>query len=131
MKKIRLAIVGIGNCASSLVQGIEYYNRLAPSANKLDALGLMNYQIGGYRPQDIEIVCAFDIDERKVGLPVKKAIFQPPNCTQLITNHLPSPNVIVQMGPILDGVAEHMKEYPKNRIFLPSSQPAANVARIL
>jgi myo-inositol-1-phosphate synthase len=130
MKKIKLAVIGVGNCASSLIQGLEFYRRHGSDAKK-DALGLMNYQIGGWRPQDIEIVCAFDIDRRKVGLPVKKAIFQAPNCTQLITNHLPSPNVIVQMGHILDGVAEHMKEYPDNRTFLPSQEKPVDVVAAL
>ena len=78
MKKIRLAVIGVGNCASSLIQGIEYYRR---NGLAKESLGLMNYTIGGYRPQDIEVVCAFDIDKRKVGLPVKKAIFQTPKQT--------------------------------------------------
>ena len=108
MKKIRLAVVGVGNCASSLIQGLEFYRRHYSNNGHGDALGLMNYEIGGYRPQDIEVVCAFDIDKRKVGLPVKKAIFEAPNCTQLITNHLPSPNVLVQMGHLHDGIAEHI-----------------------
>ena len=109
MKKIKVAIIGVGNCASSLVQGIEFYRKTNLSTNgKPEALGLMNYEIGGYRPQDIEIVCAFDIDKRKVGLPVKKAIFQAPNCTQLITNHLAEPSALVKMGHTLDGVAAHM-----------------------
>src|SRR5262249_39245254 len=119
------------NCASSLVQGIEFYRRNTGSNPKAEALGLMNYEIGGYRPQDIEIVCAFYIDKRKVGLPVKKAIFQPPNCTQLITNHLPSPNTIVQMGEIFDGIAEHMREYPEDRTFIPSSQKPVDVMKTL
>ncbi len=130
MKKIRLAIVGVGNCASSLIQGIEFYKR-SGKVNTTNALGLMNYKIGGYRPQDIEVVCAFDIDKRKVGLPVKKAIFQSPNCTKLITNHLPGPNAVVQMGHILDGVAEHMKDYPNHRTFLPGNTRPADVAKVL
>ena len=130
MKKIKLAIIGVGNCASSLVQGLEFYRR-RNSNGKIEALGLMNYEIGGYRPQDIEVACAFDIDKRKVGLPVKRAIFQAPNCTQLITNHLPSPNVLVQMGKLCDGVAEHMKDYPKERTFVPSDERAVDVTKIL
>ncbi len=131
MKKIRLAIVGVGNCASSLIQGIEFYRRSNSENGHRDSLGLMNYEIGGYRPQDIEVVCAFDIDDRKVGLPVKKAIFQAPNCTQLITNHLPSPNAVVQMGEIHDGIAEHMKDYPKDRTFIPSRLRPVDVAKVL
>ncbi|OGW91000.1 MAG: inositol-3-phosphate synthase [Omnitrophica bacterium RIFCSPHIGHO2_02_FULL_63_14] len=131
MKKIRLAVVGVGNCASSLIQGIEFYRRRFNGAGRTEALGLMNYAIGGYRPQDIEVVCAFDIDKRKVGLPVKKAIFRDPNCTQLITNHLPSPNAVVQMGEILDGISEHMADYPDNRRFMAGSAMPVNVAKTL
>lgn len=129
MKKIKVAIVGVGNCASSLIQGIEFYRKHAEAGT--EALGLMNYRIGGYRPQDIEIVCAFDIDHRKVGLPIKKAIFKAPNCTQHITNHLPAPNAVVQMGPILDGVAEHMNEYPDNRTFKPAGAKPVDVVQVL
>src|SRR3990167_5409774 len=129
MKKIKIAVIGVGNCASSLIQGIEFYKRSNSTNGHRDSLGLMNYEIGGYRPQDIEVVCAFDIDRRKVGLPVKKAIFEAPNCTQLITNHLPSPNVLVQMGQIHDGIAEHMKEYSDNRTFLPSGAKPVDAAK--
>ncbi len=130
MKKIKLAIIGVGNCASSLVQGIEFY-RKGNADGVREALGLMNYEIGGYRPQDIEIVAAFDIDKRKVGKPVKKAIFAAPNCTKLIQNHLSTPDVKVLMGPILDGVAEHMAEYPEDRRFVPSSQAPVDVVKEL
>ena len=71
MDKIKIAIVGIGNCASSLLQGVEYYK----SKSKEDAIGLMNWDIGGYKPYDIEVVAAFDIDDRKVGKDVADAIF--------------------------------------------------------
>lgn len=130
MKKIRVAIIGVGNCASSLIQGIEFY-RITHGKPGKEALGLMNYKIGGYRPEDIEVVCAFDIDKRKVGLPVNKAIFQAPNCTQLITNRLSSPSAIVQMGRLLDGVAEHMKDYPDNRTFKPSDAKPVDVVSVL
>lgn len=131
MKKIKIAVIGVGNCASSLVQGIQFYRRIHANGVSPEAFGLMNYMIGGYRPQDIEIVCAFDIDKRKVGFPVKKAIFAKPNCTQLITNHLPSPNTVVQMGPILDGIAEHMKDYPDHRTFMPSDKKPVDVVAAL
>lgn len=130
MKKIRVAIIGVGNCASSLIQGIEFYRHNHGKPGK-EALGLMNCMIGGYRPQDIEVVCAFDIDRRKVGLPVHKAIFQAPNCTQLITNRLASSSAIVQMGQLLDGVAEHMKEYPDKRTFKPSDAKPVDVVSVL
>ncbi len=77
MDAIKIGIVGIGNCASSLVQGIEYYKDKRPE----EAIGLMHWEIGGYRPGDIEVVAAFDIDVRKVGKDVSEAIFEPPNCT--------------------------------------------------
>ncbi len=131
MKKIRLAIVGVGNCASSLVQGIEFYRRRSSANGRSEPLGLMNYEIGGYRPQDIEVVCAFDVDKRKVGFPLKKAIFQKPNCTKLITNHLPSPDTLVQMGKTLDGISEHMKDYPKDRTFAPSAAKPVDVVKVL
>lgn len=130
MKKVKLAIVGVGNCASSLIQGIEYYRKHNTETRK-EALGLMNYEIGGLRPQDIEVVCAFDIDKRKVGLPLKKAIFQAPNCTTLITNHLAEPNTVVQMGHVFDGVAEHMREYPDNRTFIASNKAPVDVVKAL
>ena len=131
MKKIRIALIGVGNCASSLVQGIEFYRKAKSDSIGSEALGLMNYRIGGYRPQDIEVVCAFDIDKRKVGLPVSKAIFQAPNCTKLITNHLSSPSIPVRMGHILDGIADHMKDYPDHRTFIQSGEKPTDVARIL
>ena len=131
MKKIKVAVIGVGNCASSLIQGIEFYRKNSASGNKAPILGLMNFEVGGYRPQDIEFVAAFDIDRRKVGKPLKKAIFSAPNCTQHITNHLAEPSVIVQMGPILDGVSEHMQDYPEGRTFVPSDAEPVNVAQVL
>ena len=71
MNKIRLAIAGVGNCASSLVQGFEYYK----GRNEKAFSGLMHAKIGGWGPSDIEIVAAFDIDRRKVGKRVEEAIF--------------------------------------------------------
>ena len=74
MEKIRIAIAGIGNCASSLIQGLEYYRDKTPE----NAVGLMHWDLGGYRPFDLEVVAAFDIDVRKVGKDVNEAIFEPP-----------------------------------------------------
>ena len=76
MNKIKIGIVGIGNCASSLIQGIEYYKKKENDK----AIGLMHWEIGGYLPIDIEVVCGFDIDSRKVGKDISEAIFAPPNC---------------------------------------------------
>ena len=118
MEKIKIAIVGIGNCASSLVQGIEYYK----TKNSTDAIGLMHYELGGYKPYDIEVVAAFDIDKRKVGKDVAEAIFQPPNCTTTLCADLPKTGTIVRMGRVLDGVADHMKTYHEKYSFLLSDE---------
>ena len=75
MEKIRIAIIGIGNCSSFLLQGIEYYNHKSNG----DAIGLMHRDIGGYRPYDMEVVAAFDIDKRKAGKDVSETIFELPN----------------------------------------------------
>jgi len=85
LKKIRLAIAGIGNCASSLVQGIEYYKHVG----KESCIGLMHYDINGYRAGDIDVVAAFDIDARKVGKDVSQAIFAKPNCTNIFYSDIP------------------------------------------
>ena len=74
MNKIRIAVVGLGNCASSLIQGINFYRGTSNGAG----VGLMHRRIGAYEPHDIEVVAAFDIDRRKVGLDVSEAIFSPP-----------------------------------------------------
>ena len=121
MKKIKIAIVGIGNCASSLVQGIEYYK----TKNSTDAIGLMHYELGGYKPYDIEVVAAFDIDKRKVGKDVAEAIFQPPNCTTTLCADMPKTGTIVRMGRVLDGVADHMKTYHEKYAFLLSDEKEA------
>jgi myo-inositol-1-phosphate synthase len=112
-KTINIAIVGVGNCASSLLQGIEYYkNREASSS-----IGLMHWDIGGYVPGDIKVVAAFDIDRRKVGIDVNKAIFARPNCTQVFCPNMPQSGVIVKKGPLLDGCSEHMAGYPDDDTF--------------
>ncbi len=116
MSKIKIAIVGIGNCASSLIQGIHYYQEKDPQ----DAIGLMHWEIGGYRPGDIEVVAAFDIDQRKVGVDVHEAIFSPPNCTTVFQSCIPTSGVAVRMGRILDGVSDHMKNYDEKRTFVPA-----------
>ena len=110
MRKIRIAIVGVGNCASSLVQGLNFYDG-SSSANGT-SVGLMHRQIGGYRPSDIEVVAAFDIDRRKVGLDVSKAIFSPPNCTKAFCEKVKLTGAIVKMGCVLDGYPPHMFPTP-------------------
>jgi myo-inositol-1-phosphate synthase len=121
VNKIRIAIVGVGNCASSLVQGLEYYR----DKDAADAVGLMHWEIGGYRPFDIEVVAAFDIDVRKLGKDVNEAIFEPPNCTTVFCKDLSKSRVSVQIGRVLDGVAKHMEQHPDGRTFLPSDAPDA------
>ena len=127
MEKIKIAIVGVGNCASSLVQGLEYYKDKRPE----NAIGLMHWEIGGYKPHDIEVVAAFDIDVRKVGKDVSEAIFEPPNCTTIFCNDLPKTGIRVRMGCILDGVAAHMTDYHESRTFLPSDAPDATQEEIV
>jgi myo-inositol-1-phosphate synthase len=115
---IRIAIVGVGNCASSLVQGLSYY----ADKRAEDAIGLMHWQIGGQRPQDIEVVCAFDVDLRKVGKDVAEAIFEKPNCTLRFCERIPKTGVLVRMGRVLDGISPHMQDFPDDRRFLASDQ---------
>jgi myo-inositol-1-phosphate synthase len=114
MNKIKIAIVGIGNCASSLIQGIHYYR----DKTSEEMIGLMHWDIGNYTPGDIEIVAAFDIDKRKVGIDVNDAIFSKPNCTAVFYPDVPNYGVKVNMGKILDGFSEHMKNYNDNRTFI-------------
>ena len=118
MSKIKIAIAGVGNCASSLIQGIHYYK----DKNPQDAIGLMHWEIGGYTPSDIEVVAAFDIDKRKVGKDVHEAIFAEPNCTTVFCPDLPPSGVVVQMGRILDGFSEHMKDYDDKYTFVPADE---------
>jgi myo-inositol-1-phosphate synthase len=113
MASIKVAVVGIGNCASSLVQGLAHYRE---GAN--DQTGLMHYDMGGYRPSDIEVVAAWDIDRRKVGLDVAEAIFAKPNCTAVFCPTVESTGAVVKMGRVLDGFAEHMADFKDDRTFL-------------
>jgi myo-inositol-1-phosphate synthase len=119
MSKIRVAIVGVGNCASSLLQGLEHYKH-ATGASRTTPIGLMHYDLGGYRPDDIEVVCAFDIDTRKVGRPLQEACFAQPNNTVTIWRDLPDYGVTVDMGELHDGIAPHMRNYPAERTFVPA-----------
>jgi myo-inositol-1-phosphate synthase len=125
MKKIRVAIVGVGNCASSLVQGVSYY---AEPAN--GTAGLIHDYIGDYGPADIEFVLAFDTDARKVGRDLSEAIFAPPNCTAVFQRDLTPSGVTVRMGRVLDGMAEHMSERG-DRGFARSEAPEATAAEVV
>ncbi|MBW2145688.1 MAG: inositol-3-phosphate synthase [Deltaproteobacteria bacterium] len=126
MGKINVAIAGIGNCASSLLQGIEYYRN-----NPGDSLGLMHENMCGYVPGDIQVVAAFDIDARKVGKPVEEAIFAPPNCTIPIWKDMLATGVTVKMGPVMDGVAIHMHDYDTARTFVAAQEMPCNVVEEL
>src|SRR6266403_3896811 len=126
-QNIKVAIAGVGNCASALVQGVEYYR----DRQGADLDGVMRTSIGGYRCGDIEFVAAFDIDGRKVGHPLEEAIFAKPNCTQIFQGALPVSNVIVQAGPVLDGVAAHMADYPDDDAFRPVDLEPTDIAAAL
>ncbi len=116
---IKIVIVGIGNCASSLIQGIHYYR----GKNAEDVIGLMHWKIEGYKPGDIEVVAAYDVDKRKVGKDVHEAVFAEPNCTKVIYPDLPQSGVTVRMGRILDGVAGHMRNYDDKFTFVLADKP--------
>jgi myo-inositol-1-phosphate synthase len=116
MSKIRIAIVGMGNCASSLVQGINFYRG---SNGNGSSTGLMHRRIGSYQPRDLEVVAAFDIDRRKVGLDVSEAIFSPPNCTKIFCDKIQRTGAIVKMGCVFDSFADHMRDQDPLRTFLP------------
>ncbi len=115
---IRIAIAGIGNCASSLIQGIHYYT---PERCRQGVAGLMHPQIGDYLPSDIHVVAAFDVDARKVGMDVNQAIFAKPNCTKVFHKDIPDSAVAVRMGQVLDGISEHMSDYAPERTFVRSA----------
>jgi myo-inositol-1-phosphate synthase len=125
-KKIKIAIAGIGNCCSSLVQGIYYYKDVKSDDELVP--GLMHNVLGGYKISDIEIVAAFDIDKRKVGKDISEAIFAKPNCTKTFCHNVPKTGVKVKMGNVLDGVAPHMKDYPEDQTFIISKEKPVDVA---
>ena len=130
MKDINISIVGIGNCASSLIQGIHYYQNKSPG----DAVGLMHWQIGDYTPGDIRVVAAFDIDKRKVGKDVSEAIFAEPNCTTVFCPDIPKSGVAVCMGAVLDGLSGHMRDYDEKYTFVLADEPEPSkeeVVRVL
>ncbi len=127
MDKIKIAIVGVGNCASSLIQGIHYYK----NKDSDSAIGIMHWEIGGYKPSDIEVVAAFDIDERKVGKDINEAIFTEPNCTTIFQKDIPKTGVKVEMGNILDGVAPHMAQFDEKHTFIPKNCEPSDIVQIL
>src|SRR3989344_5586764 len=123
--EIRIAIVGVGNCASSLVQGLEYYKKTGSD------VGLMNVEMGGYKVIDIKLVVGFDIDIRKVGKDMSEAVFEFPNCTKKISS-VPHLNAPVYMGPLLDGVSPHMLEHTnEEQTFVPAPLDPVDVVEKL
>ena len=122
MSKIRVAIVGLGNCASSLIQGVHYYR----DAKDDDFVpGLMHVNVGDYHVSDIEIVAAFDVDNNKVGRDVAEAIWVEPNNTIKFSD-VPDTGVIVHRGPTMDGFAKYYRETVEE-----SSAEVSDVAAVL
>jgi myo-inositol-1-phosphate synthase len=122
MGKVRVAIVGVGNCASSLVQGLEYYK---DAADDTRVPGLMHVRFGDYHVSDVEVVAAFDVDAKKVGLDIGEAIFASENNTIKFAD-VPPTGVIVQRGHTLDGLGEYYRE-----IITESDEPAVDVVEAL
>jgi myo-inositol-1-phosphate synthase len=121
-QKVRVAIVGVGNCASSLVQGVQYYR----NAKDDDPIpGLMHVRLGGYHIRDIEFSAAFDVDSAKVGRDLAEAIFLPLNNTLRFTD-VPALRVPVRRGPTHDGLGKYLSERIRE-----AARPAVDVARIL
>src|SRR5579872_1966047 len=121
-KKVRVAIVGVGNCASSFVQGVHYYRNASP---KDFVPGLMHVDLGGYHVSDIEFVAAFDIEKRKVGKDLSEAIFAGPNNTVKFTN-VPKLGVKVERGMTHDGIGKYLSD-----VIVKAPGPTADVVGIL
>jgi myo-inositol-1-phosphate synthase len=122
MSKVRLAIVGAGNCASSLVQGLEYYKDADPNDT---VPGLMHVDLGGYHIRDVELVAAFDVDAKKVGTDLAEAIVSEPNNTIRFAE-VPPTGVTVQRGPTFDGLGRYYRE-----TITESELPPVDVAKAL
>jgi myo-inositol-1-phosphate synthase len=120
--KVRVAIAGIGNCANSLVQGVEYYRDADPTER---VPGLMHVVLGGYHVRDVEFVAAFDVDAEKVGLDLGKAILAGPNNTVKFAD-VPHLNVEVQRGPTFDGLGKYYREVVEE-----DPSEAVDVAQVL
>lgn len=103
-RKIRIGIIGVGNCASGFIQGIEYYKQHP----EREVVGIMHKDIGGYDVRDIEVVCAFDVDKNKVGKTLDEALFQKPNSVDWIK--LPKSKVVVRQGPLYDGLGRYLSK---------------------
>jgi myo-inositol-1-phosphate synthase len=121
MSEIRVAILGVGSCASALVQGIEWYRENPDRQHE----GVAHVEIGGYKVTDIVPVAAFDVDERKLGKDLSEAIFAEPNVVPRFAD-VPRLGVEVMMGPVMDGVDDHLAQMVKV-----SSQEPVDVAAVL
>jgi len=119
---VRVGIVGAGNCASSFVQGLQYYR---DARDETPIPGLMSNSVGRYRPRDITIASAFDIHAGKVGRDVSEALLCEPNNTRIFAE-IPPTGVTVARGPTLDGIGEYLRED-----IMESEAPVADVAEIL
>ena len=119
MDKIKIAIVGVGSSATALIHGIHYYRDKKPG----DTIGLLNWEIGGYKPGDIEVVAGFDIDELKVGKDVNKAIFSSPNSNAVFQAYIPDAGISVQMGRILNGDSDIKEDYTDKAPFALADHP--------
>ncbi|MHA1596452.1 MAG: inositol-3-phosphate synthase [Candidatus Asgardarchaeia archaeon] len=109
MRSIKVALAGIGNLASALLQGVEYYRELS---NDDPRAGIPHVNVGSYKVSSIEFVAAFDVDARKVGRDLSEAIMQPPNNTLKFSN-VPKTGVVVKKGPVLDGLGNFAKDFIK------------------
>ena len=107
MGEIRVAIAGLGNCASALVQGVHYYR---DAKTDEEVPGLMHVDFGGYFPKDLKFVAAFEVNKRKIGLDIADAIWIEPNCCWRFAPDVPKTGAKVLPGPIADGVAPHMRD---------------------
>jgi myo-inositol-1-phosphate synthase len=122
MSTVRIAIVGLGNCASSLVQGLEYYKDADPTHR---VPGLMHVELGGYHIRDVEVVAAFDVDAKKVGRDVSEAIFTEPNNTIRFSD-VPPTGVTVMRGRTLDGLGTYYRD-----TIVESDEPEVDVVEVL
>ncbi len=122
MSTVRIAIVGLGNCASSLVQGLEYYKDADPTQR---VPGLMHVELGGYHIRDVEVVAAFDVDAKKVGRDVSEAIFTEPNNTIRFSD-VPPTGVTVMRGRTLDGLGTYYRD-----TIVESDEPEVDVVEVL
>ena len=127
--KIKVGIIGVGNCAKSLVEGVQYYTKTT------DTVGLMYETIGDYKAEDIQFTIGFDVDRRKVGKPLTEALRAKPNCAMDHVDEIDDTCVAegasVYSGPVLDGVAEHMLDYPSDVSFRIGAETALSFGEIV